>query len=229
MSDQRFFEIEAAVDAVVHGAQQINSLVSPDTLIDQMSAKNRSELNDRLVALFSSLPSTLVQVTEDEPTPKALKSYEMRLGRSTKPGSPLPDKMRFFRVKPAWQTLAINVIALGIAVAIASPAGVVPALTIVKTCFDNLVTLERDGDQDSMLCYEAIVRWKMANVTSPSDATARQIAEQCAELPGNVDLDPARTLAALKRLEELGLLTVSKWGGSAGNLDEENNQWKTTI
>ncbi|SAL79919.1 hypothetical protein AWB71_06006 [Caballeronia peredens] len=231
MSDQRFYEIEATLAALTAGVKDLNAQGSPETLLDHIPDDKAGELNRLLVGLFSDLPPQNIAITPDVQLPQGMKDFGMRIGRTTKPGETLPAKMRFFRVSPSWQSLSINLIGLGLAIALVSPTAVVPALNIVKTCFDGLVTLERDNDADAMTCFEAVIRWRVENAQEDATLwpTLPEIIAQFDSLPNNNILDREKTLTALKRLEKLGIVTVAKWAATAGDMDQENNQWKTVF
>lgn len=229
MSDQRFFEIETALAAVSAGAKQINAPVESETLIEGMSIESRETLNTILLDLFLGLPAQNVSVTPDVQVPQAMRDFGLRIFGIRKPGESLPTTMRFLRVSASWPTVAINLIGLSIALTLASPTAIVPALMIIKTCFDNLVKLERDNDKDAMHCYESIVRWRADNcrIDAAEWPTLDGIASQSAQLPSEKALDAQRTQAALKRLEALGLVSVVKWGSAGGDLEDRGNKWKT--
>jgi len=231
MSDQRFFEIETALAAVSAGAKRINAPVSSEALIEGMSIESREALNAILLDLFLDLPPQNVSVTSDAKIPQAMRDFGLRIGSIRKSGESLPTTMRFLRVKASWLTVTINLIGLSIAFTLASPTAVVPALTIIKTCFDNLVKLERDSDEDAMRCYESIVRWRAENsgIDAVEWPTLDGIVSQCARLSSETALDVQRAQAALIRLEGLGLVSVVKWGGAGGALEDRGNKWKTIL
>jgi hypothetical protein len=224
MTEQSFFEVEALEHTMVNALCRVGGPPA-ETLIRKLPSDTADALNDILVQLYEKLPDETLSI-DRETIPAGLTGYGMRWRTITDQGTGQPVKMRFFRVKEAGATIAINVVGLAIAIAIAmlSPGGITNALNIGKAVYDNVVTLERDHDRAAMRCYEAIVlfRAKAAVAGTRLQPTVGDIAP-LAGLSDQEALKAVRTLAGHK------IVLVADWGGAQGDLDHPGNRWKIEV
>lgn len=135
-----------------------------------------------------------------------------------------PLQMTFFRVKPAWPTIAISLVGLSIALATFPPGGLAAALLIAKTVYENLISLDSPHDRAAMRSYEALMRWRSERSDGSSPTVAEMIPLMEPDAPSET-----QTSKALRRLAELQLVKVTTWGGLGGDLDDPGNRWTTQL
>lgn len=228
MSEQQFYESEAILASLTSALRRRNSDVEASDLLLCLSQDQADALNDLLVCLVETLPTEAVSITNDVLPPGKVSSYGMRFHRSTSSRGQ-PVRMRFFRVQESAPTLAINTLGLAISIALLSPAAVVPAANIAKAIWDNIVSLEEDHDRMAMRVYDAILNYSVSNRNDSSNGPTSTDISNISELVGGERIEVADVAAALRRLNDLKIVSVGKWGGIGGELDHVENRWRILV
>jgi hypothetical protein len=221
MDELTFFEPEALEASLAAASNHLNMRRDTPALAGAMPQSDADAINDFMVALYKSAPADLVSLTESVVEPVSLHGYGMRLRTVVRNGR--PHQMTFFRVKPAWPTIAISLVGLSIALASFPPGGLAAALLVAKTTYENLVSLDSPHDSAAMRSYEALIRWRSER-SDGSPTVAEMIPLMEPDAPSE-----AQITKALQRLADLQLVKVSTWGGLGGDLDDRGNQWTTQL
>lgn len=225
----QFYESEAVLAALATALRMRNCGTASNELLRRLSETQANALNDLIVRLVEDLPREIISITENVRSPEKVASYGMRFQRSSS-ASGKPSRMRFFRVQESAPALAINTLGLAISVALLSPAAIVPAVTIAKTIWENIVSIEGDHDKVAMRVYDAILIFKASQLDNhQNNPTSRSISDITAAEQEGDRVAVADVLVALRRLCELKLVSVDHWGGVGGDLDHADNRWKIVI
>jgi hypothetical protein len=228
MSGYSFFETEALpVSLRVALARSAASASLVEKVEAAIKDHGAQDLNSALIEVIRSLPSSIVETSDEypPPAPRAV-GLRLQLRRSHGPDG-RPNKMLFIRFKDAAPVVGISLVALAIAVAMLSPAAIAPALTTVKGVYDNVVLLKSPADDDAMQAYEVLLRDAAEHVVDHTTTAYTGITiAQVLEFGGP---SPERVRTALKRLKEVGLAEVAAWGDAAGDLGHDGNRWRHRV
>jgi hypothetical protein len=130
----------------------------------------------------------------------------------------------FLRIKDAAVEALVPLVSLAVAAYSGDLKALVSGAEALKALWSHLVTLRRDKDSTAIDVYEALVAARAAGrVTHQGPPTTATIA-------GGTR---ARTLddvvAGLKRLKELNLIDVARWGGQEGDTTSPDNTWEVRL
>lgn len=230
MSQQAVFESEVLDYAFSNAAKNASIDVDPGLLQESLAVDCAVELARQFVEVLEndSFTSTLARVP-DQPPPAPLTSYGLRLRNKYKDGK--VSSMTFYRIKDSWQSTALSLVSLGIALATNSHTGViVPSAGIVLSSWKQFVVLSTPANHLEIDTYEALIRamarlaTKTLSAKEPSVEdilAARDEDSELASIPDVID--------GLKRLKELNLIEVTQWGEHPGDYSHPGNRWRPRI
>ncbi|MBZ5762894.1 hypothetical protein LAV84_25495 [Rhizobium sp. VS19-DR104.2] len=218
--EQLFYETEALEAMLSHCAEILDLDIDPDNLVRHLAEDEKVQLNNSLCSLFSGLPE--VEVSTEVLSQTQARHFAMRISQTGPLGA--PTRMKFFKVKPAANTIAINLVGFLIAAVALQPSAFVSALNIMKSIADNLVTLKSPADDLAMRLFEMIVKKRIQ-----SQAEEKSIGSvPTADLLSEAKSPETDCFIALARLKDLGLIDAH-WAGISGDVQNKDNMWRTTI
>jgi hypothetical protein len=215
--DQSFFEAEALEAVIVSSVDRLQLKINPEEILNRLDDEQKAELNRLFVELFEGQPNA--SISDEIGAGGQARLFALRLHRS---GGDAPNKMRFFKVKSAWNTLAINLVGFVISIAALQPSAVVPALNIVKSVYDNLVTLKSPDDDVAMKLFESLIKLRAVAATELGNSNS---AISAAKLINELGVSKDDVFIALGRLKELGLIEP-EWAALVGDIKNPGNNWK---
>jgi hypothetical protein len=230
MKEKALFEDEALTYAIENAAAKVGFEFDVTTLDGLLS-------DDLFVALTVQIAEVLenpqftdvVEKIPNQPPPPLPQGYGLRLRTRYKQGH--TESMTFFRIKDSWQSTALSLIGLGLALAYANPIGaIIPAANLVLNTWKNFVVLRRPDDSLQIETYEALVNAQAEIAKSKSVAknpTVEDIHRVGKTKPTLVTLD--NVLDGLKRLRERNLVEVASWGKNSDDYSNIQNRWRPKL
>ena len=184
-----------------------------------MPTKEADALNDELIRLTeSALRSDVIDVAEATPLRQDTGfGLRFRTQRDKETGEPI--RMRFFRVRQSWKGLALSLAAMAWSI-LRQTLPVFPALGIIKTIWDNLVTLDHEKDATAIHTYEALLKAKKKLGKSKDWPTTAMVSGELTAEVSAVD--------GLVALLQHGVIDIDRWAAAADAYNEPGNRWKIT-
>ena len=222
------------VELLEYALSNASPIVAPDldtsSLQESLPADLVAELTRQLAEVLEDSSFTSVSTRiHNQTAPAAQSGYGLRLRKKYKDGE--PDSMTFYRIKDSWQSSALSLLGLAIALATHSNAGpIVPSASIVLNSWKQLVTLSKPADALEIDTYEAMIAAfaKLSmRILSAKQPTALEIFD--ARHVNSVISKASDAIDGLKRLKELNLVEVASWGGNSGDYSHEGNRWQPRI
>jgi hypothetical protein len=230
MSQQAIFEYQVLEYAFSSASKAASLELDTGSLEESLPVNFAAELNQQLVDVLEDISFTAVvaRIPNQQP-PVPSPSYALRLRAKYKDGQ--LNSMTFYRIKDSWQSTALSLVSIAIALAAQSHTGVIlPSASILLNSWKQFVALSRPKDDLEIDTYEALVRamaklaMKTLSARQPSAAeifTARAESVVLSMISDVVD--------GLKRLKELSLIEIAAWGGHGGDYSHPENRWQPRI
>ena len=178
-------------------------------------------LNDAIAeCLHDPFLSEHVDIFDNQALPNS-DGFGAVLRRQIKDGK--SQSITFYRLKDTWVRDSLLLLGATIGVVIATPAATVPAATLVKNLFSNLLTLRRDANAGELLdAYDALLNAIVSVGSGPWPSTL-----QIQTLNSSMSL--ADITASLRRLKDLDLIEVNEWGDGCLDFEHPENRWKPKL
>ena len=230
MKHKAVYEVELIDYAVTNALEIVAPDVDTQSFQESMRVDLAAEITRQLVEVLEdeSFTAVITRIANQR-TPAAVSGYGLRLRAEYRNGQ--PESMTFYRITDSWQSTALSLIGLAIALATQSHTGpIVPSASIVLNSWKQLVTLKKPAHALEIDTYEALTaalaRLSMRTL-SAKQPTAIEVFDS--RLEESVMSTAADAIDGLKRLKELNLVEVTSWGRNSSDYANESNRWQPKI
>lgn len=229
MSQQAIFEYQVLEYALSNASNYASVGIDANALEEALPFDCAQEISRQIVEVLDDSSFTeVVTRLPNQPPPASPSNYGLRLWTQRKDGQ--TTSVTFYRINDSWQSTALSLVSLGIALATKShPGFIAPSAGILLNSWKQLVSL-KEKDRLEIDTYEALIRamaklaTKTLSAKEPSPGEIFESRGECAVLATITDVTDG-----LKRLKELSLVEVTLWGGNAGDYSQKDNRWRPTI
>jgi len=230
MNQKAVYEVELLDYALSNASAIVAPTLDTRSLQESIPVDLAAELTRQLVAVLEDESFTAVSTRiANQRAPAPASGYGLRLRAKYKDGQ--PESMTFYRITDSWQSTALSLVGLAIALATQShPGPIVPSASLVLNSWKQLVTLRKPADALEIDTYEALTAAlaKLSMRTlSAKQPTALEVFDSRPE--GSVLPTARDAIDGLKRLKELNLVEVASWGRNSGDYANELNRWQPKI
>jgi hypothetical protein len=230
MNQKAVYEVELLDYAISNASAIVAPNLDTRALQESMPVSLASEIIQQLAQVLDDQSFTaLATRIAGQRAPAPASGYGLRLQADYKDGQ--PESMTFYRITDSWQSTALSLLGLAIALATHSHTGpIVPSAGIVLNSWKQLVRLRKPADALEIDTYEALTaalaRLSMRTL-SAKQPTALEVFDSRRE--GSVLSTIRDVIDGLKRLKQLSLVEVSSWGGNSGDDANESNRWQPKL
>jgi hypothetical protein len=213
-------------DVLVHALHERAAEINPLQVMAAIPVESRRTASAAIVDLLrAELPSEALEITVDGGPvagPAQLDSaiLKLRQGSAT-------ERIVFLRIKDAMTESILPLIGFGLAALVTDPAraAVQTIPQMLKLLWDRLVVLKRENDGAALDAYETLAA---ATATARAgDGALPTTASLRARVPTTIS--PELLQSGLKRLAELKLIEVARWGAIPGDLTDPGNAWRVVL
>jgi hypothetical protein len=141
MSERRFFDSEALIDALVKSTTEIDLEFDTNLLLKKLRQNDADILNDAILQVLKE--SELVSDVEHHqtiPPPGQQQGFGLRLRRKIKDGH--TEKVTFYRVKESLKTGYLSLVGLAAGLWMNSPSVVIPGTSLLINSWRNFISLK---------------------------------------------------------------------------------------
>jgi hypothetical protein len=230
MNQKAVYEVELLDYAIANALAIVAPDLNAQSLQESIRVDLAAEITRQLVQVLDNESFTAVSTRiANQRAPAAASGYGLRLRAEYKDGQ--PESMTSYRLTDSWQSTALSLLGLAIALATQSHTGpIVPSASIVLNSWKQLVTLRKPANALEIDTYEAltaaVARLSMRTL-SAKQPTAVEVFDS--RLEGSVMSTVADAIDGLKRLKELNLVEVASWGRNASDYANELNRWQPKV
>lgn len=221
MQELRFFECDALISMMSLALERSRSRRDASTVIDAIGTNVADATNDAITELLRNDPR-LATVTSIE-FHSVMSSDKIGFGvhyRNVKKDGQIVQ-MRFYRVRESWVASALSLAGLTVGIALLSPGVVIPVVSLLRTIWKSLITLDAERNSEAIHAYQALLAAKLNNESIENSPTL-------SDINGNLQLGVS-ALIGLQQLRDLGLVEVANWADRQGDYSNELNRWRIVI